>query len=186
MEKNVIEIVRELLNEPSELVIEEIAEMVEEHCGEKPEFEYVRRVWRESAVPQTVTPVIVQPGTKQTKQKIKRTGQQKTKVDTYNKKPFSVKIEREEFSVNHWKDVIISVGNWLVDKKVTLPINIKWGNKRILIGSVSSKNNMHTPKKLKNGLYIETNYSSVGILKLSQRLLKHCGYNYKILEVKYQ
>ena len=91
-------------------------------------------------------------------------------------------------------EILVTVANWLIDrgalKESDCPIKLTTrGGKRVR--DVINRTPVHTsgkdftrPRKLKNGLYIETNISSKLAIDSAKRLLKKYGYDPEILKVE--
>jgi len=185
MEKTLSDVIKEILEKPTEILCEEIAETVEERCGLKPEIEDVRRMWssalkmeREQLLPVSEIP------THPIQRKYSAPKMEKEQLPLSYTKPYLVRIKDDKYSINAWWEVLVVVADWLIDRKVKLPVNERWGHRRVLIGT--SPSGMRAPKKLKNGLFIETHASAQQIVRNAEGLLEHCGYDPKIFEVKYR
>ena len=117
------------------------------------------RLVRET-LPQT-TP-IQHPDTKTSRQTGNRTG-----------KPKRMQIGSENYELRYKKEILINTANWLIDKgylkSSDCPVDIGIQAKIIIIAK--SPNTLKEPRKLKNGLYIEYQYSRRAP-EFAQRLLK--------------
>lgn len=79
------------------------------------------------------------------------------------------------------KDILIKTAEWLISKgylkEDDIPIDIG-GHVRYLINSIpkhKDERRFRDPKKLKNGMYIETHYSFKSCVDYAKRLLEYFG-----------
>jgi len=83
----------------------------------------------------------------------------------------------------------MNTAEWLIKKgrlrKENCPIAS--GHKRNLVNIQPRHrygDDFRAPKKLSNGLYIETHYSTAGCITNARKLLERCGYREDMLEVQ--
>ena len=112
-------------------------------------------------------------------------------VDSWQngEKPKRMKLSGEIFEIRSYNEILVNTGNWLI-KKGKLKISdcpVPAGPKRYLINKESKHrygNGFKAPKRLSNRLWIDTNYSSVGCIDSSKRLLKRFGYPPDVLVIE--
>jgi len=105
-------------------------------------------------------------------------------------RPRKIKIERDSFEIRNSYEILIKTAEWLIRKdklkKSDCPIAVA-GHKTNLI-NVEPKHkygdSFRAPKKLSNGLWIDTNYSTAGCINTARRLLEKFGYSGNTLEVQ--
>jgi len=103
--------------------------------------------------------------------------------------PRTMKIDRETFTVRNSYDILVNTAEWLIKKgklhREDCPVAS--GHKRYLVNIAPehryNNNKFRAPKKLSNGLFIETHYSTSSCIANAKKLLKHCGFNEDLLEV---
>ncbi|RZD15076.1 MAG: hypothetical protein EVJ47_02040 [Candidatus Acidulodesulfobacterium ferriphilum] len=105
-----------------------------------------------------------------------------------NINPKSIKINGNYFEVRKSLEILTNTAEWLIKKgKLTRKeCPIPTGRKRNLINTEPKhryKDNFRAPKKLSNGLFIETHFSTAGCINNSRMLLEKFGYKGNILEV---
>jgi len=98
-------------------------------------------------------------------------------------------IDTYEVSCSY--EILTKVADWLIKKdklrRENCPIAVTKGNKRYLINTQPKHqdgDDFKQPKRLSNGLYIETHYSTKSCEDYARRLLKRYGYPRDILEVE--
>jgi hypothetical protein len=102
--------------------------------------------------------------------------------------PRTMKIERESFSVRNSYDMLVLTAEWLIKKGKLRKDNcpVVAGHKRYLVNTEPKHRyggEFRAPKKLSNGLFIETHYSTSQCIINARKLLAHCGLNGSLLEV---
>ncbi len=101
----------------------------------------------------------------------------------------AVSISGKVHSVKYVYDILLITAEWLINqgklRKTDVPIKI--GSKRYLVSErpVHPYNNnpFRGPKKLSNGLFIESAHSRVATIKQAKSLLRHFGYSPEILSI---
>jgi len=179
MQRTLREVVREFMENPSELMMDEVAEEVEERCGLKPTQELVREAWREIFP----SPSSTQPKAKTASVTSSLQHTSTTHLPPLHSKPHSMRIHKERFPLRYWYEVLVNTANWLIDRGAKLPVDEVVGDKRRVVAS--STRGMTRPRPLKNGLYIEANQSCRTAVGLARWLLQRCGYDPNILHVEY-
>ena len=94
--------------------------------------------------------------------------------------PKRMRVGGESHELKHAFEILVNVGNWLVRQhklsKAQCPVPI--GRKRNLV-NVEPKHrygdDFLAGKKLMNGLWIETHYSTAAAIRSARYLLEHCG-----------
>ena len=107
----------------------------------------------------------------------------------FTERPRKMRIERDVFEIRNSYEILINTANWLIKKgqlKLTdCPVGM--GHKRNLVNREPKHkygDSFTAPKKLPNGLWIETHYSTAHCINNARRLLERFGYQGNILEVQ--
>ena len=107
------------------------------------------------------------------------------KINSQTKKPKRMQIGSESYELRYKKEIFINTANWLIDKgylkSSDCPVDIGIQKKIIVIDK--NPNTLKEPRKLKNGLYIEYQYSRRAP-DFAQRLLEKCDAP-EILQIEY-
>lgn len=100
-----------------------------------------------------------------------------------------MKIGKDAFEIRNSYEILITTANWLIKqgklKLTDCPVGI--GYKRNLINKEPKHKyggDFRAPKKLSNGLWIDTHYSTAGCINTARRLLEKFGYSGNTLEVQ--
>ena len=99
-----------------------------------------------------------------------------------------MKINSQNFPLNNSYEILINTANWLIKsgklKSTDCPIPL--GTKRYLVNLKPKHRHgdFRAPKKLSNGLYIETHYSTSSCIDHARRLLEIFGYRPDILNIE--
>lgn len=99
-----------------------------------------------------------------------------------------IKIETATYEIKNSYDILVNTAEWLILKnklsKEKCPISS--GHKRNLV-NIEPKHrygdDFRAPKRLSNGLYIETHYSTASCITNARKLLGKFGYREDVLEV---
>ncbi|CAD7771489.1 hypothetical protein FHEFKHOI_01049 [Candidatus Methanoperedenaceae archaeon GB50] len=103
--------------------------------------------------------------------------------------PRKIKIGADIYEIRNSYDILVNTAEWLIRKGRLRRENcpIASGHKRNLV-NIQPKHrygdDFRAPKRLSNGLYIETNYSTASCITNARKLLERCGYHGDMLEVK--
>jgi len=103
--------------------------------------------------------------------------------------PRKMKIESDAYEIRNSYDILVNTAEWLIKKAKLRKENcpIVSGYKRNLV-NIQPKhrygNSFRAPKKLSNGLFIETHASTAGCINNARKLLEKYGYSKNILELK--
>jgi len=103
--------------------------------------------------------------------------------------PRKIKIGADIYEIKNSYDILVNTAEWLIKKGRLRRENcpIASGHKRNLV-NIQPKhrygNDFRAPKRLSNGLYIETHYSTASCITNARKLLERCGYHGDMLEVK--
>jgi hypothetical protein len=103
--------------------------------------------------------------------------------------PRKLTIGKENYSIRNSYEILTNTAEWLINKgklkKSDCPITL--GHKRNLV-NIEPKHrygdNFRAPRKLSNGLFIESHYSTAHCINNARRLIERYGYSSDILEVK--
>lgn len=96
-------------------------------------------------------------------------------------KPERVEVLGSTASARSWKDVIVHVANTLAARGELKSQVLSRGGRRTLVAQTNE--GMHNARKLKEGGYIETNWSGTDTIKRSCQLLQACGHSENELKV---
>lgn len=98
-------------------------------------------------------------------------------------------IGTDTYKIRNSYDILVNTAEWLVKKAKLRRENcpIASGHKRNLV-NIQPKHrygdDFRAPKRLSNGLYIETHYSTARCITNARKLLERCGYRGNMLEVQ--
>lgn len=103
-------------------------------------------------------------------------------------RPREMKIGTDTYEIRNSYDMLVNTAEWLVKKgklkRDDCPIIA--GHRRNLVNTQPKHrygDDFRSPKRLTNGLYIETSYSTTGCISNARRLLEKYGYNGEMLKV---
>ncbi|RLI76550.1 hypothetical protein DRO97_00455 [Archaeoglobales archaeon] len=174
------EIWQSLLDEPKELVrgfIPGFEKLIKEGY---PEYEFDRteiedfieeRIREFISVPEEQPPTIPQP------------------VPQPPLLPRKMKIGTNTYEIKYALDILVNTAEWLIKKgKLRRDMCPIPSGPKMNIINIEPKhrygNNFRNPKKLSNGLYLETAFSTAACIKNARKLLERCGYRGDMLEVQ--
>lgn len=120
------------------------------------------------------------PTTEKTETKKKTNKTRKSKIE----RPKKIMIGNDSYSISKSLEILTITAEWLISKGnlTTEDCPVSTGHKkhkRNLVNTIPKhKNNVafRAPKRLSNGLYIETHYSKFGCIINAQRLLEKYGF----------
>ena len=103
--------------------------------------------------------------------------------------PRKMIIGSDTYEIRYSYDILVNTAEWLIkeDKLRKENCPIVSGHKRNLVNIKPKhryEDNFRAPKRLSNGLYIETHYSTTSCINNARKLLERCGYSKNILELK--
>jgi len=104
-------------------------------------------------------------------------------------RPTRMTIQGDAFEVRRSYDILINTGNWLIKrgKLKSSDCPVAAGHRRNLV-NLEPKHKygeaFSAPKKLANGLYIETKFSNTACISHARRLLERFGYSPQVLEIR--
>ena len=108
------------------------------------------------------------------------------KTNNQKGKPKRMQIGNENYELKYKKEILINTANWLIDKgdlkSADYPVDIGIQSEIIVIDK--NPNTLKEPQQLKNGLYIEYQYSRRAP-EFAQRLLKKYDYDPAILKIEH-
>lgn len=107
----------------------------------------------------------------------------------FTERPRKMEIRREVFEIRNSYEILINTANWLIKKGKlkTTDCPVGMGHKRNLVNRTPKHkygDSFTAPKKLSNGLWIETHYSTASCINNARRLLERFGYQGNVLEVR--
>lgn len=95
----------------------------------------------------------------------------------------------ESYPIKAYRDIIVNTSEWLIRNghldRSLVPIEL--GSKRYLINTSKTHpegNDMFGPKRLSNGMYVETNASSYDCERWARKLLSVCGLKEELLTIR--
>ncbi len=104
--------------------------------------------------------------------------------------PRKMKLKGEVFELRNSFEVLVNTANWLIKngklKPSDCPVGIGRGKRNLINKEPKHKygTNFRAPKKLSNGLWIETHYSTAGCINYAKRLLEKFGVSSDILAIE--
>ena len=103
--------------------------------------------------------------------------------------PRKMIIGSDTYEIRYSYDILVNTAEWLIKEAKLRKENcpIVSGHKRNLVNIQPKhryEDNFRAPKRLSNGLYIETHYSTTSCITNARKLLERCGYSKNILELK--
>lgn len=103
--------------------------------------------------------------------------------------PRKMQIGSDTYEIRNSYDILVNTAEWLIKKAKLRKENcpIVSGHKRNLVNTQPKhryEDNFRAPKRLSNGLFIETHYSTSSCITNARKLLEKCGYSKNILELK--
>jgi hypothetical protein len=103
--------------------------------------------------------------------------------------PRKMKLKGEVFEIQNSYEILVNTANWLIKngklKLSDCPVGI--GPKRYLVNKEPKHkygDDFRAPKKLSNGLWIETHYSTASCINYAKRLLEKFGISSDILTIE--
>lgn len=101
----------------------------------------------------------------------------------------TMRIGGDTFTIRRAKDILVNTAEWLIKqgrlRKEDCPVVS--GHRRYIV-HIEPKHphgrGFFVPKKLSNGLFIETHFSASRCIANAKKLLKHCGFSETLLEVQ--
>ncbi len=108
------------------------------------------------------------------------------KGKTKQEKPYKVKFLNNTYEIKSWKGLLVFTAEKLLELKPDLMKELS--DSKIMQGRKSpylTKNQslLRNPSQLSPGLFLETNLSSDGVIKVINILLKGCGYKESDIEI---
>ncbi|HEC64137.1 MAG TPA: hypothetical protein ENI23_02455 [bacterium] len=100
-----------------------------------------------------------------------------------------MKISGEAFELRNSYEILVNTANWLIRKGKLKPSDcpLPIGNKRNIVNKEPKHrfgDGFRAPKKLSNGLWIETSYSTIGCIDAAKRLLAKFDYSPDTLTIQ--
>lgn len=102
-------------------------------------------------------------------------------ISAQNGSPRKMKLKGEEFELRYSFEILVNTANWLIKsgklRPSDCPIGIGRGRRNLINKEPKHRYGdwFRAPKKLSNGLFIETSYSRAGCIHNSRRLLEKFG-----------
>ena len=181
---------------PDSLLVDLLAETVEEVCGFQPAGDEILGFIRAHQENWLLSPELEQ----KVPPPINHSGPATDpSPDDSPKKPKRMQIGSESYELRHGLEILVNTANWLIDKgdlkPSDYPIKVVKGTRlkgsRYLINSIP-KHTEHISgvdfrggHKLKNGLFIETSHSNPQKIDYAKRLLALYKYDPEILKIDY-
>jgi len=103
-------------------------------------------------------------------------------------RPREMKIGTNTYEIRNSYDMLVNTAEWLIGKGKLKRDNcpIIAGHRRNLVNTQPKHrygDDFRSPKRLSNGLYIETSYSTTGCISNARRLLERYGYQGDMLKL---
>lgn len=104
--------------------------------------------------------------------------------------PRKMKLKGEVFELRNSFEILVNTANWLIKngklKPSDCPVGIGRGKRNLINKEPKHKygDDFRAPKKLSNGLWIETHYSTAGCINYTKRLLEKFGISSDILTIE--
>ena len=104
--------------------------------------------------------------------------------------PRKMKLKGEVFELRNSFEILVNTANWLIKngklKPSDCPVGIGRGKRNLINKEPKHKygDDFRAPKKLSNGLWIETHYSTAGCINYAKRLLEKFGFSSDILTIE--
>jgi len=103
--------------------------------------------------------------------------------------PRKMKIDTDIYEIRNSYEILVNTAEWLIKKGKLKRENcpIASGHKRYLVNTQPKHrygDDFRAPKRLSNGLFIETHYSTANCITNARKLLEKCGYPRDMLEVQ--
>jgi len=104
--------------------------------------------------------------------------------------PRKMKLKGEVFELRNSFEILVNTANWLIKngklRPSDCPVGIGRGKRYLINKEPKHKygDNFRTPKKLSNGLWIETHYSTASCINYAKRLLEKFGFSPNILIIE--
>ena len=186
VEQSLPEAWKRLVEERDEILINLLANSVEDVCGFKPDNEVIIdfldekiNIGNEKNYQKPLTRPVNKTTVKPTQQPV----QEQINADVHflnedfkGNKPYAIEIQKERFSVRNWQEVYIKVIDYLnnIDKYkiANLPNNPDFISNRNMKYFSDKENDLRVPKKVTNTIYAEVNLSANLIKTNIARLLK--------------
>ncbi|MBP7703172.1 MAG: type I restriction enzyme HsdR N-terminal domain-containing protein [Candidatus Hydrothermae bacterium] len=104
--------------------------------------------------------------------------------------PRKMKLKGEIFELHNSFEILVNTANWLIKngklKASDCPVGIGRGKRNLINNEPKHKygDAFRAPKKLSNGLWIETHYSTASCINYAKRLLEKFGVSSDILKIE--
>ncbi len=104
--------------------------------------------------------------------------------------PRKMKLKGEVFELRNSFEILVNTANWLIKngklKPSDCPVGIGRGKRSLINKEPKHKygDDFRAPKKLSNGLWIDTHYSTAGCINYTKRLLEKFGVSSDILTIE--
>lgn len=104
--------------------------------------------------------------------------------------PRKMKLKGEVFELRNSFEILVNTANWLIKngklKASDCPVGVGRGKRNLINKEPKHKygDDFRVPKKLSNGLWIETHYSTAGCINYAKRLLEKFGVSSDILTIE--
>lgn len=101
-----------------------------------------------------------------------------------------MKLKGELFEIRYYTEILVNTANWLIKngklKPSNCPIEVARGKRNLINREPKHKDSddFISPKKLSNGLYIETNHNKDNCIYYAKRLLEKFGVPQEFLMIE--
>ena len=174
---------------PDSLLVDLLAETVEEVCGFQPAGDEILGFIRSHHEKWLLSPELGREVPPPTTRPI-ATRKPRTEKQTEGSK--QMQINGESYVLRYTKEILVNTANWLIGKgylkHADSPLKISTRAKRSLINSTPAHptgQQFRAGEKLNNGLYVETHASTKQNIEYAKKLLEKYGYDPEILKIEY-
>lgn len=111
-------------------------------------------------------------------------------IPSYGESPRKMKLKGEVSELRNSFEILVNIANWLIKngklKPSDCPVGIGHGKRNLVNKEPKHKygDDFRAPKKLSNGLWIETHYSTASTINYAKRLLEKFGVSPDILMIE--
>lgn len=109
---------------------------------------------------------------------------------SYGDGPKKMKLKGEVFELRNSFEILVNTANWLIKngklRVYDCPVGIGHGKRNLIHKEPKHKygDDFRAPKRLSNGLWIETHYSTASTINYAKRLLEKFGVSPDILSIE--
>ena len=163
---------------PDSLLVDLLAETAEEVCGFQPASDEILRFIHSHREKWHLSSALETPESSDGSSK------------NFGKKSERwMRIGNEDYELKFGCEILVTVANWLIDKGKLQDVEdapkLKHNGRLPLVCDKIQNSRETDWKRLKNGFYIYTNLKIDDSIAQAQKLIEHCGYDPKILQLNF-